>query len=129
MSDTAPEKTGTALNQRNLLVIGASSGIGRATAKCLAEWGATVVAVGRRRTFFGAGQAGLSLHNVEMVRFIQSFATARPLLGGQPKCCFRLTFRLVGVTGLEPATSWSRTKRSSQAELHPARHPLTIAGP
>jgi hypothetical protein len=25
----------------------------------------------------------------------------------------------VGVTGLEPATSWSRTKRSSQAELHP----------
>lgn len=26
----------------------------------------------------------------------------------------------VGVTGFEPATSWSRTKRSSQAELHPA---------
>jgi NAD(P)-dependent dehydrogenase (short-subunit alcohol dehydrogenase family) len=49
MSDTAPEKTGTALNQRKLLVIGASSGIGRATAKCLAEWGAIVVAAGRRR--------------------------------------------------------------------------------
>lgn len=31
------------------MVIGASSGIGRATAKCLAEWGAAVVAVGRRR--------------------------------------------------------------------------------
>ena len=27
----------------------------------------------------------------------------------------------VGVTGFEPATSWSRTKRSSQAEPHPAR--------
>ncbi len=25
----------------------------------------------------------------------------------------------VGMTGFEPATSWSRTKRSSQAELHP----------
>lgn len=25
----------------------------------------------------------------------------------------------VGVTGFEPATSWSRTKRSSQAEPHP----------
>jgi NAD(P)-dependent dehydrogenase (short-subunit alcohol dehydrogenase family) len=49
MSHTAPEKTGTALNGRHLLVIGASSGIGRATAQALAEWGATVVAVGRRR--------------------------------------------------------------------------------
>jgi hypothetical protein len=27
---------------------------------------------------------------------------------------------LVGVTGFEPATSWSQTTRSSQAELHPA---------
>ena len=27
--------------------------------------------------------------------------------------------RVIGVTGLEPATSWSQTKRSSQAELHP----------
>jgi hypothetical protein len=27
--------------------------------------------------------------------------------------------RIVGVTGFEPATSWSRTKRSSQAEPHP----------
>ena len=25
----------------------------------------------------------------------------------------------VGATGFEPATSWSRTKRSSQAELRP----------
>jgi NAD(P)-dependent dehydrogenase (short-subunit alcohol dehydrogenase family) len=49
MSDTAPEKLTSALNHRQLLVIGASSGIGRATANCLAEWGATVVAVGRRR--------------------------------------------------------------------------------
>jgi hypothetical protein len=28
-------------------------------------------------------------------------------------------FHLVGATGIEPATSWSRTKRSSQAELRP----------
>ena len=27
--------------------------------------------------------------------------------------------RVVGATGFEPATSWSRTKRSSQAELRP----------
>ena len=27
----------------------------------------------------------------------------------------------VGVTGFEPATSWSQTRRSSQAEPHPAR--------
>ena len=26
---------------------------------------------------------------------------------------------LVGVTGFEPATSWSQTKRSNLAELHP----------
>ena len=28
--------------------------------------------------------------------------------------------REVGVTGFEPATSWSQTRRSSQAEPHPA---------
>ena len=28
--------------------------------------------------------------------------------------------RKVGVTGFEPATSWSQTRRSSQAEPHPA---------
>src|SRR5713226_2168943 len=27
--------------------------------------------------------------------------------------------KTVGVTGFEPATSWSQTTRSSQAELHP----------
>ncbi len=26
----------------------------------------------------------------------------------------------IGVTGFEPATSWSQTRRSSQAEPHPA---------
>ena len=29
-------------------------------------------------------------------------------------------FENVGVTGFEPATSWSQTRRSSQAEPHPA---------
>ena len=28
--------------------------------------------------------------------------------------------RAIGVTGFEPATSWSQTRRSSQAEPHPA---------
>ena len=28
-------------------------------------------------------------------------------------------YRTVGVTGFEPATSWSQTRRSSQAEPHP----------
>ena len=28
--------------------------------------------------------------------------------------------RVIGVTGFEPATSWSQTRRSSQAEPHPA---------
>ena len=28
-------------------------------------------------------------------------------------------FKEVGVTGFEPATSWSQTRRSSQAEPHP----------
>ena len=28
---------------------------------------------------------------------------------------------VVGVTGFEPATSWSQTRRSSQAEPHPGR--------
>ena len=29
------------------------------------------------------------------------------------------SFKEVGVTGFEPATSWSQTRRSSQAEPHP----------
>ncbi len=30
----------------------------------------------------------------------------------------------IGVTGFEPATSWSQTRRSSQAEPHPAGLPV-----
>ena len=33
----------------------------------------------------------------------------------------------VGVTGFEPATSWSQTRRSSQAEPHPANHLRPLA--
>ncbi len=33
----------------------------------------------------------------------------------------RILYDCVGVTGFEPATSWSQTRRSSQAEPHPAR--------
>jgi NAD(P)-dependent dehydrogenase (short-subunit alcohol dehydrogenase family) len=38
-----------ALCGRRVIVVGASSGIGRAAARCLGQWGAVVVAVGRRR--------------------------------------------------------------------------------
>ncbi len=30
-------------------------------------------------------------------------------------------FYSIGVTGFEPATSWSQTRRSSQTEPHPVR--------
>lgn len=43
-----------ALHGRRVVVVGASSGIGRATAKALADWGASVVAVGRRRPLLEA---------------------------------------------------------------------------
>src|SRR5262245_33543506 len=48
-------------------------------------------------------------------------ATERRLVS-QVSDSARLT--AVGVTGFEPATSWSRTKRSSQAEPHPEIAPL-----
>ena len=32
----------------------------------------------------------------------------------------------IGVTGFEPATSWSQTRRSSQAEPHPVIHVITL---
>ena len=35
-------------------------------------------------------------------------------------------YECVGVTGFEPAASWSQTRRSSQAEPHPARIPRQI---
>lgn len=31
----------------------------------------------------------------------------------------------LGVTGFEPATSWSQTRRSGQTELHPETHLLS----
>ena len=40
-----------------------------------------------------------------------------------PHICARENyFSQVGVTGFEPATSWSQTRRSSQAEPHPVIH-------
>ena len=35
-----------------------------------------------------------------------------------------LGFERIGVTGFEPATSWSQTRRSSQAEPHPGNTSL-----
>ena len=36
------------------------------------------------------------------------------------------TRRMIGVTGFEPATTWSQTRRSSQAEPHPVIHVITL---
>lgn len=49
MGDPASVPVEQALQGRRALVVGASSGIGRATARCLAQRGAVVAAVGRRR--------------------------------------------------------------------------------
>ena len=38
---------------------------------------------------------------------------------GKKKPALRQVFLLVGATGFEPATFWSQTRRSSQAELRP----------
>ena len=38
-----------------------------------------------------------------------------------PALFFRLDAEKIGMTGFEPATSWSPTRPSSQAELHPER--------
>ena len=45
------------------------------------------------------------------------------------KALFSRRFLQVGLTGFEPATSWSRTKRSSQAELQPVRHRVGVYSP
>ena len=37
------------------------------------------------------------------------------------------SFVQVGVTGFEPATSWSQTRRSSQAEPHPVVYLFVIS--
>lgn len=49
MSTQGSRHLAEALQGRQVMVVGASSGIGRTTARSLAEWGASVVVVGRRR--------------------------------------------------------------------------------
>ena len=39
-------------------------------------------------------------------------------------CMKSIYLIIIGVTGFEPAASWSQTRRSSQAEPHPAFQPL-----
>ena len=51
--------------------------------------------------------------------FVPSLTPTHPMTkpsGGEAE---RLLIIQVGMTGFEPATSWSQTRRSSQAELHP----------
>ena len=42
-----------------------------------------------------------------------------PWQGDTPPLSHSRIFQIIGVTGFEPATSWSQTRRSSQAEPHP----------
>ena len=60
-------------------------------------------------------------------RHIPLFATEKRVMGIEPTypawkagvLPLNYTRRMIGVTGFEPATSWSQTRRSSQAEPHP----------
>src|SRR5688572_1647873 len=69
----------------------------------------------------------LEFHPSHTSRVFARFRTAtaptkkrdRPLSRPACRSLSGLDFQSVGVTGFEPATSWSRTKRSSQAEPHP----------
>ena len=54
-----------------------------------------------------------------MYRFSFPFEPLCRKRTGIPKSWIRRVFWIFGATGFEPATSWSRTKRSSQAELRP----------
>lgn len=54
MSEHGSGQLAGALGGRRVMVVGASSGIGRATARNLAQWGASVVVVGRRRQLLEA---------------------------------------------------------------------------
>ena len=67
-------------------------------------------------------------------RHIPLFATEKRVMGIEPTypawkagvLPLNYTRRMIGVTGFEPATSWSQTRRSSQAEPHPVIHVITL---
>ena len=60
------------------------------------------------------------------LKFLQLKAARKRVMGIEPTylawkaSVLPLNYtRIIGVTGFEPATSWSQTRRSSQAEPHP----------
>ena len=71
--------------------------------------------------------AELQTHNnVPIIRSLQHIVVRKRVMGIEPTYpawkagVLPLNYtRAVGVTGFEPATSWSQTRRSSQAEPHP----------
>ena len=68
--------------------------------------------------------AALHLKNAKRVMGIEPTYPAWKA-GVLPLNYTRISVRVkIGVTGFEPATSWSQTRRSSQAEPHPAGHVL-----
>jgi hypothetical protein len=57
-----------------------------------------------------------------MYTFLLRFRAALPTVGRYRKLRFGKHLHQVGARGFEPPASWSRTKRSSQAELRPESH-------
>ena len=62
---------------------------------------------------------------IQSVFRVLRFASSVKSLRANDVSCYPAAAYKVGATGFEPATSWSRTKRSSQAELRPE----IVAGP
>ena len=69
------------------------------------------------------------LYPAELRTLNASFALAKRVMGIEPTypawkagvLPLNYTRISIGVTGFEPATSWSQTRRSSQAEPHPVK--------
>ena len=59
-------------------------------------------------------------HDPVDYRIVEGFWAALPDTDRYPKSRIRQNLYPVGATGFEPATSRTRTVRSSQAELRPA---------
>ena len=69
-------------------------------------------------------QTHLSVHTEKRVMGIEPtyLAWKASVLPLNYTCMKSIYLIIIGVTGFEPATSWSQTRRSSQAEPHPAEY-------
>ena len=80
-----------------------------------------VLGGGLQKSRHGAGLPYLVAVQHGMYRFARWENAALPNVDRSQKTLFRLYLQKVGLKGFEPSTSWSRTKRSSQAELQPEK--------